>query len=29
MGGGIAVASKAGEGTTFLVKLPIVVPEKK
>jgi two-component system, NtrC family, sensor kinase len=29
MGGVIAVSSKLGEGTTFLVRLPIVVPEKK
>ena len=29
MGGTITLNSKGGEGTTFFVKLPIVVPEKK
>jgi two-component system NtrC family sensor kinase len=29
MGGSITVESKVGEGCTFTVKLPIVVPEKK
>ena len=29
MGGNIAVNSKGGEGTTFVVRIPIVLPEKK
>jgi two-component system NtrC family sensor kinase len=29
MGGTIFVRSKVGEGTTFTVKLPIIIPEKK
>jgi two-component system, NtrC family, sensor kinase len=29
MGGTITLVSEAGQGTTFIVKLPIVVPEKK
>jgi two-component system NtrC family sensor kinase len=29
MGGTISMKSKAGEGTTFTVKLPIIIPEKK
>lgn len=29
MGGNISLNSKAGEGTTFLVQIPIVLPEKK
>jgi two-component system NtrC family sensor kinase len=29
MGGTISVRSKEGEGTTFTVKLPIIIPEKK
>jgi len=29
MGGDILVASQVGQGTTFVVKLPVVVPEKK
>jgi two-component system NtrC family sensor kinase len=29
MGGSISLKSKVGEGTTFTVKLPIIIPEKK
>ena len=29
MGGTITMNSKAGEGTTFVVQIPIVIPEKK
>jgi two-component system NtrC family sensor kinase len=29
MGGTIDLKSKPGEGTTFTVKLPIIIPEKK
>jgi two-component system NtrC family sensor kinase len=29
MGGNISVNSKAGEGTTFVVQIPVVLPEKK
>jgi two-component system NtrC family sensor kinase len=29
MGGNIAVNSKVGDGTTFVVRIPIVLPEKK
>jgi two-component system NtrC family sensor kinase len=29
MGGKITVNSKVGEGTTFMVQIPIVLPEKK
>jgi two-component system NtrC family sensor kinase len=29
MGGAIDLRSKPGEGTTFTVKLPIIIPEKK
>ena len=29
MGGAIDLKSKSGEGTTFTVKLPIIIPEKK
>jgi len=29
MGGGITLESKVGEGTTFTVRVPIIVPEKK
>jgi len=29
MGGSISLDSKVGEGTTFLVQIPLVIPEKK
>jgi two-component system NtrC family sensor kinase len=29
MGGSISLDSKAGEGTTFVVQIPLVIPEKK
>jgi len=29
MGGTISLNSKVGEGTTFVVQIPIVIPEKK
>ena len=29
MGGKISLNSKVGEGTTFVVQIPLVIPEKK
>jgi len=29
MGGNISLSSKVGEGTTFVVQIPLVLPEKK
>jgi two-component system, NtrC family, sensor kinase len=29
MGGSISLSSRVGEGTSFTVRIPIVVPEKK
>jgi two-component system NtrC family sensor kinase len=29
MGGSISLDSKVGEGTTFVVRIPLVLPEKK
>ena len=29
MGGAISLASKVGEGSKFIVKIPVVAPEKK